>query len=47
VVMAPRSGITLKDVPADHLIRSYAAHLKQQGQVREPEWMDVRLFVLT
>ncbi|KAF6004575.1 hypothetical protein CCYA_CCYA02G0541 [Cyanidiococcus yangmingshanensis] len=39
--MAPRSGITLKDVPADQLIRAYAAHLKKQGQIREPDWMEI------
>ena len=38
--MPKATGATVKDVPADALIRAYAAHIKASGLVREPEWVE-------
>ena len=32
--------VTVRDVPADLLIKAYAAHLKQSGKVDVPKWVD-------
>eukprot|EP00056_Hartaetosiga_gracilis_P016177 m.4161 g.4161 ORF g.4161 m.4161 type:complete len:148 (+) comp3830_c0_seq1:64-507(+) len=34
------SCVTVKDVPADKLIQAYAALLKKQGKITQPEWVD-------
>jgi len=35
------SGCTVKDVPARAFIEKYAQHLKRQGKMEIPSWMDV------
>eukprot|EP00055_Hartaetosiga_balthica_P018433 m.134274 g.134274 ORF g.134274 m.134274 type:complete len:146 (-) comp9542_c0_seq1:262-699(-) len=34
------SCVTVKDVSAEKLINSYAALLKKQGKITQPEWVD-------
>eukprot|EP00512_Aurantiochytrium_limacinum_P000437 CAMPEP_0171486788 /NCGR_PEP_ID=MMETSP0958-20121227/1278_1 /TAXON_ID=87120 /ORGANISM="Aurantiochytrium limacinum, Strain ATCCMYA-1381" /LENGTH=176 /DNA_ID=CAMNT_0012019693 /DNA_START=30 /DNA_END=560 /DNA_ORIENTATION=- len=39
--MAEPSGTTVKDVPAQAFIEKYAQHLKRQGKMEIPKWVDV------
>lgn len=39
--MASRSGATVKDVPAQVFITTFAAHLKKSGKIELPEWHDL------
>ena len=33
-------GVTVKDVAADLFIKAYAQHLKRQGKIEIPKWVD-------
>ena len=33
-------GTTVKDVPADLFVKAYAQHLKRQGKIEVPKWVD-------
>ena len=33
-------GTTVKDVPADLFVKAYAQHLKRQGKIEIPKWVD-------
>ncbi|GBG31544.1 40S ribosomal protein S19 [Hondaea fermentalgiana] len=39
--MTEPSGTTVKDVPAQAFIEKYAQHLKRQGKMEIPKWVDV------
>ena len=39
--MASPSGTTVKDVSAQQFITAYAQHLKRQGKMEIPKWVDV------
>lgn len=39
--VAPKRGITVKDVPATDFIAAYAKFLKRTGKVQVPKWVDV------
>jgi len=34
-------GVTLKDVPADKFVVAYAAHLKTEGKLNVPKWVNI------
>ena len=34
-------GVTLRDVPADKFISTYAAHLKKSGELAIPKWNNI------
>ena len=34
-------GVTLRDVPADKFIQTYAAHLKKAGELEVPKWSGI------
>lgn len=39
--VAVSSGVTLRDVSAADFIKAYAAHLKNDSNIRLPKWHDV------
>ncbi|CAK9021568.1 40S ribosomal protein S19-2 [Durusdinium trenchii] len=36
-----KTGVTVKDVPAQGFIEKYAQHLKRQGKMEIPKWVDI------
>ena len=36
-----KQSVTVKDVPASELVKAYAAHLKREGKLEVPKWVDL------